>query len=114
VRVPAPVPVPASAPALPQRIYVHIAEESQRGDAQALQSHFRDRKFLMPGVENVGLARAPAVADVRYFNDSDAGIAKGVLEEMRKLGMKVDPMPRKLPLKAPPGQIEIWLARPTS
>jgi hypothetical protein len=109
---PAPRPAPASARALPQRIYVHIAEESQRGDAQALQSHFRDRQFLMPGIEDVGRARAPAVADVRYFNDGDAAIAKDVLDEMRKLGMKVDPVPRKLPLKAPPGQIEIWLARP--
>ena len=113
MRAPAqPGAVRAPAPALPQRIYVHIAEESQRADAQALQSHFRDQKFLMPGVENVGRARAPAVADVRYFNDGDAAIAKGVLDEMRKLGMKVDPVPKKLPLRAPPGQIEIWLAKP--
>ena len=110
---PAPAPVSASAPApaLPKRIYVHIADESQRVDAQALQAHFRDQRFLMPGVENVGSARAPAVADVRYFNDGDAAIAKGVLDEMRKLGMKVDPVPKRLPLKAPPGQIEIWLPR---
>jgi hypothetical protein len=109
---PVPAPAPASAPGLPKRIYVHIADESQRVDAQALQAHFRDQRFLMPGVENVGSARAPAVADVRYFNDDDAAIAKGVLDEMRKLGMKVDPAPRKLPLKAPPGQIEIWFPRP--
>ena len=112
VPAPAPAPAPAAAPALPQRIYVHIADESQRHDAQTLQSHFRDQKFLMPGVENVGRARAPAVADVRYFNESDAATAKRVLDEMRRLGMKVDPAPKKLPLQAPPGQIEIWLARP--
>jgi predicted outer membrane lipoprotein len=110
---PAPAPAQSSAQALPQRIYVHIADESQRREAQALQAHFRDQKFLMPGVENVGRARAPALADVRYFNDSDAATAKRILDEMRQLGMKVDPAPKRLPLQAPQGQVEIWLPRPS-
>ena len=109
---PSPTPAPASTSALPQRIYVHIADESQRAEAQALQTQLREQKFLMPGIENVGRARAPAVADVRYFNEGDAATARRVLDEMRKLGMKVDPTPKKLPLQAPEGQVEIWLPRP--
>jgi pentatricopeptide repeat protein len=67
----------------------------------------------MPGIENVGGARAPAVADVRYFNESDAATANRVLDEMRKSGIKVDPTPKRLPLQAPEGQVEIWLPRPS-
>jgi pentatricopeptide repeat protein len=106
------LPQPAAAPALPQRVYVHIADESQRPQAQALQAQLREQKFLMPGIENVGRARAPAVADVRYFNEGDAATARRVLDEMRKAGIKVDPTPKKLPLQAPEGQVEIWLPRP--
>jgi predicted outer membrane lipoprotein len=105
-------PAPAAPSALPQRIYVHIADESQRPQAQALQAYLREQKFLMPGIENVGRARAPAIADVRYFNDADAATARRVLDEMRKLGVKVNPTPKKLPLQAPEGQVEIWLPRP--
>jgi predicted outer membrane lipoprotein len=107
----APAPALAAGPALPQRIYVHIADESQRSDAEALQARLREQKFLMPGIENVGNARAPALADVRYFNDRDAQTAKVLLEEMRRRGMEVEPTPKKLPLKAPEGQIEIWFPK---
>jgi predicted outer membrane lipoprotein len=94
---------------LPRRIYVHIADESQRATAQQIQGHLREQKFLMPGVENVGEKPSPAVAEVRYFNDADGESAALVVAELEKLGIKA--AAKRVALKAPMGQLELWLAR---
>jgi hypothetical protein len=104
--------VPQIAPAVssaPKRIYLQVANEDQRANAEKIRAAFRDKGYLMPGIENVG-NRAPAQPDVRYFRAEDKEAAETVARELIQLGINVGE-PRQVPMKAQPGQLEIWLAK---
>lgn len=53
---------------VPPRVYLHIAEESQRPTAQALQTALIEAGFVVPGIQNVaGKAYVPPQSEVRFF-----------------------------------------------
>lgn len=50
------------------RIYIHIANESQRGPARKLQDKLVESQFVVIGIQNVGgRAYIPDTAEVRFF-----------------------------------------------
>ena len=50
------------------RIYMHIANESQRGPARKLQQKLVENQFVVIGIQNVGgRAYIPDTAEVRFF-----------------------------------------------
>lgn len=101
-----------SAPAAsgaPKRIYVQIANEDQRARGEQIRAAFRDKGYLMPGIEDVG-SRAPAKPDVRYFRPEDKDAAEEVARELSQMGIDVGEA-RQISMRAQPGQLEIWLAK---
>lgn len=57
-------------------VYVHIADETQRTKAVALQQELRKQGFIVPGIENVGddkgrKATSPSAFEIRYFISDD-------------------------------------------
>jgi hypothetical protein len=64
----------------PNRVYVHIADESQRPVAERLVQRIKQQGYLARDVENVGYRSSPKQSEVRYFNPEDAALAKAVLD----------------------------------
>jgi hypothetical protein len=63
----------ALAEKIPPRFFIHIGDESQRGQAKQLAGILKKQGYLVPGIENVG-ARAPKNNQLRYSRESDPGI----------------------------------------
>ncbi len=60
-------------------LYVHIGDESQREEANAIQLAAKRQNFIAPGVENVkGKAQLPRQTQVRYFRESDRADAERI------------------------------------
>lgn len=72
---------PDAAQALP-RIYVHIADESQRKQAEKIAESLQVGGYIVPKIENVG-SIAPKIIELRYCKDkgqqSDLDNIKGLL-----------------------------------
>ena len=93
---------------LPPRIYLQIFEEEDRAGAQKMQDLLRKEGRLVPGIENVSSKIKPVKGTfVRYFNDSDAATAGRIRETLMRNGFPQAIM-QKSPLKANPGNIEVW------
>jgi hypothetical protein len=110
------VPTVSSAPgpalpaeALPPRVYIHVADELQRGPARRLAAQLRRISLLVPGIENVGM-QAPRGTEVRYFNDSDRGYADDISRILVDLG-ETPVQVSKPALAARRGTIEVWFRR---
>lgn len=58
---------------IPPRFYIHIADESQRGQAQQLAASLKKQGYLVPGIQNVG-EKGVKHNQLRYFRDSEPGI----------------------------------------
>lgn len=102
-------PVPSGVTA---RVFIQIADESQRPKMQGLQEKLRRLGFAAPGIENVkGKAGIPANPNVRYFNDGDKQAAEKVVAELKAAGFPTA-YPYRVNMKAPPGSLEIWLSSP--
>lgn len=109
----------ATAPAIAPRVYIHIAEESQRSSAASLQSALRNEKFNAPGIQNVGRnpgAFIPAATEVRYYRDEELELALRLITLLKsmKLGLKINDNPQKVPgagRGTRPGHYEIWFSR---
>lgn len=103
----------ALARALPKRVYIQIADASQKAIADALRAAYEKQGWIVPLTETVG-KNAPSGLQVRYFNDSDSEGAAHTLElidsvpDAKALPHATPPL-KHLNLKAPPGQIEVWL-----
>lgn len=93
---------------LPPRIYLQIFEEEDRAGAQKMQDLLRKEGRLVPGIENVSSKIKPVKGTfVRYFNDSDAATAGRIRETLMRNGFP-QAIIQKSPLKANPGNIEVW------
>ena len=92
---------------LPPRVYLQIFDEAQRTKAKDIQSVLAKEGLLVPGIENVGKSNAVKETTVRYFNDSDATTAQRVHDTLVNNGIP-QALVRRLPLKANPGNIEVW------
>jgi hypothetical protein len=63
----------ALAEKIPPRFYIHIADESQRPQAQRMAAFLKKKGYLVPGIENVG-DKGVRNNQLRYFRDSEPGI----------------------------------------
>jgi len=94
----------------PRRVYLHIADESQRGAALNLASRLREEGYLVPGVENVG-RNSPGQTEVRFFNSEDADFAEDVFEIAAAANVPSLASPKCPPLYARLGHVEVFFAR---
>jgi hypothetical protein len=93
----------------PQRVYLHIADESQRDLAERLAATLRQHGYLAPGVENVG-DRSPRSSEIRFFNEEDVSLAAQVFELARRdVGDLVKP--KCPPLYARRGHLEVFFSK---
>lgn len=105
---------PRAAQLLP-RVYIHVADESQRKSARRLQSDLEEAGFLVPGIENVGRKHLsiPRLTEVRFGDARDSRFADelgkriqrafGIQVRTRKLSGNRYPLAR--------GTFEIWFGR---
>ena len=101
---------PASVPALVGIIYVQRDAADASGAAATVVAALRARGMnVARAVEAIPHDRMPGEAQVRYFNESDraAGEAALALLQAQFPAAKL----RKVGLKAPAGQLEVWLPR---
>jgi|GEM_PF-1135312 len=111
--------VQASAPALTPRVYIQIAEETQRPVAATLQSVLRNENFNAPGIENVGRnprTLIPTATEVRYYREEELDQALRLITLLKsmKLGLKINDTPQKVSgagRGTRPGHYEIWFSR---
>ncbi len=93
---------------IPARIYLHIADESQRPTATTLAGALRRMGYSVPGIERV--AAVPKNTSVRYFNGQDGTLAEDVSKALRANAV-TDATPQEIKgFKVRPGSIEVWLS----
>lgn len=105
----------------PERVFIQIYAEQDRGDADAVREALREQGVAVPAIENVlASAREPQAVRrfaqrgsiaVRYFNASDrpkaeavAGLIAGIMGTPPVGVQHVDRSRTKVPV----GQLEIW------
>lgn len=107
--VPGVAPSPALPPAaLPVRVYIHIAHESQRETAQRLTKKLFLEGYVPPGIERV--ARPPSRTVLKYFRLDEKDTAERILSIMRSSGLEnvqLDFLP-ELGKRVRPNHYEIW------
>ena len=81
----APPPVTPRASEVPPRVYIHIANETQRAQAEAARSAIRAAGQVVPGIENVGIG--PNKTELRYFVESEAALAETISNELKAAGV---------------------------
>jgi hypothetical protein len=102
---------------LPPRIYIHVPDETRRGEASDISKKLQlnivsgQPSYVVEGIENVGAARSPSSTQVRYFRAEDAGLAKNISDQLSALGI-TDAKPALSAGKAIPFQLEIWFGKP--
>jgi hypothetical protein len=93
------------------RVYSHIFDEGQRGEAQragrVIEAERLGRFF---GVENVApkQARPPSRPQVRYFNRQDREAAETIAERISTVDTRYSAL-HVTAVRGSPGTIEIWL-----
>ena len=102
-----------SATGLPARLYVQIANESQRALAKELGKFVSDKGFLVPGIENIEKkASAPAKTEVRYYRDDDLDEANGLIALLLQRNIDINRSPVKVQGgRARPRHFELWFGR---
>ncbi len=97
------------------RVYIQIADESQRAVAKLLQNELSKRKFIAPGVENVARLNAniPDKIEVRYYRDEERGEAAEIIQILKtlNLGQALSESPVKIPGSGRgtrPRHYEVW------
>lgn len=98
---------------LPARFFIHISDESQRGQAQQIGALLKKKGYLVPRIQNVG-DKGVKSNQLRYFRDSDPGFPSpqeivtllnngktGKWNLRRITGLEQSN-------KVPPGQFELW------
>ena len=81
-----PAPVPTE---LTPRVYIHIADEAQRGLARDAAAALRDGGQLVPGIENVG-EQSPDATELRYFTLDEADLAARIAGELQSAGVPAE------------------------
>ncbi len=103
------------------RVYIHIFDQADQQAADELRKWIADdQRWLAPGIENVAAMaerrggrapEAPGSIQVRFFSEGDSERAKEVVSWLKEHGAP-DADSRKVELKAPAGQLEVWYPRP--
>jgi len=111
--------VDKTAQQLPPRFFIHIADESQRREAERMASFLKKQGYLVPGIQNVG-EKGVRNNQLRYFRDSDPGLptpqeilallnrtntGKWILNRVRGFEQST---------KVTVGQFELWFATPAT
>ena len=102
---------------LPPRVYIQIANESQRASAKSLQSKLLAESFLAPGIENVGAkANMPNAIEVRYYRSEEKEEASKIIALLKGLniGLPIMDTPQKIPgdgRGTRPRHYEIWFSK---
>jgi hypothetical protein len=92
------------------RIYVQQDQADTTGNGQQIVSALRSDGFAVePQVERTATRLTPDRPQVRYFNEADKAKATMVLESLKEKYPDAVLVPLKI--KAPPGQLEVWLPR---
>ncbi len=74
---------------LTPRVYLHIADESQRSIAQAFKQVLVRNGYLVPGIQNVaGKGYIPDTLEVRYFAEDSKTVAEELLRIIKENGAK--------------------------
>jgi hypothetical protein len=96
---------------LPVQVYLQIADDHQRGKAEAIRTALQQKGYVVPGIENVaGKADIPKNTNVRFYNDQDQAIAVAIASILRDQGLSTAYAYRVARFKARPGSIEIWFS----
>jgi predicted nucleic acid-binding protein len=101
------------------RVYIQIADESQRSAAKLLQNELNKRNFIAPGVENVARLNAniPDKMEVRYYRDEERGEAAEIIQILKtlNLGQDLNETPVRIPGNGRgtrPRHYEVWFTNP--
>lgn len=98
--------------AIPARVYIQIANESQRDKAGQIRAKLIEKNFLVPGIENVsGKAEVPKNTNVRFFNEQDRTAAETVVGILHSAGITKAFAYPVSGQKARPGTLEIWFSQ---
>jgi hypothetical protein len=104
---------------IPGRVYIQIADESERSSAKTLQNALLTNNFLAPGIENVSRlhAQIPGKTEVRYYRDGEKDEAISIIKILQrlKIGEPINDMPQKISDNSGnnrPGHFEIWFTEP--
>jgi hypothetical protein len=99
---------------LTPRVYIQIANESQRERAKVLASLLDSIGFNVPGIENIeGKANAPFKTQVRYSSTGEFKEARDILNLIKA---SIPELIQDKPVKIPPGKsrarhYEIWFSK---
>jgi hypothetical protein len=91
-------------------VYLQRDVADSSGNAAKLKDLLAAQAFaVVPQVESIESDKMPSIAQVRYFNKSDEALADKAVAVLRQ----VYPSAAKLyvGLKAPQGQLEVWLPK---
>jgi Novel STAND NTPase 1 len=100
---------------IPPRFYIHIADESQRAQAQQMAAFLKKQGYLVPGIQNVG-EKGVRHNQLRYFRDSEPGIPtpQEIITVLDKANVGKWSLNRvrgyEQSTKVVPGQFELWFA----
>jgi hypothetical protein len=75
-------PPPPAAVQLQPRVYIHIQDERQRGEARQIEGLLEQSGFAVPGIELVRKAKL-ARNELRYFRDEDKEPAKEIVKVLQ-------------------------------
>jgi len=101
-------------------VYIQISDETQRAAAAQLQRGLNAQPpFAATGIQNVGTARAPNKAEVRYFYDDDADVADTLSKSLNASGGNcglavTDLQAKQLPQfqgRVAHGVLEVWFPK---
>ena len=95
------------------RIYVHLANDSQRPAAEVLKKRMTSAGYVVLGTDNAsGNVDVPTEAsELRYFTPADSGEAQRIAEELKPiLGNVIASLPEGMPYVSHARQYEIWVS----
>jgi hypothetical protein len=99
-------------PAVPVRVYLQIADESQRADAQELARQLGLHGYSAAGVERVGNAASPQQLQLRYVYNEDKTEADRLIANLIgcHVAFALPPMTR-FRQRTPRYSFELWFPR---
>jgi hypothetical protein len=113
---PPPPPPPPPVPGQPTNanfasgpVFMQRDEGDTSDNAAKIRDLLGAQSFRVPGIEAIPHDKMPSIPQVRYFNRADEALANKAVAVLRQ----VYPSAAKLyvGLKAPPGQLEVWLPK---
>lgn len=98
------------APSGPGQVYIQRDTADTSDHAAQVKALLSGQAFkVVPQVDAIDSAKMPTTAQVRYFNRNDEGLANRAVASLRT--MFPGAVTQYVGLKAPPGQLEVWLPK---